>query len=216
MIKKISVFFRVNKYTFLLLSLLFFVIVPAIFPHGNLRSIVYLVSFTIILVSSIQAIKDRKSILRAGIAVIVIGIIANWVSFYTPSNDLTTIIADALITIFFVLLLIFLLYEIFNHKKVDIDVILGSIAGYLILGIIGAVIFNSIEIIHPDSFAGDQTLARLSYYSFVTLTTLGYGDIAPLTDLAEVASSLLAIAGQLYLTIIIALLVGKYFSTTRN
>jgi hypothetical protein len=83
---------------------------------------------------------------------------------------------------------------------------------YLLLGLVWGVIYATIEMHAPGSFAGtlrlDERLSDWVYYSFVTLTTVGYGDITPLSMAARAVAMLEALVGQLYPAIIIARLVS--------
>jgi hypothetical protein len=78
-------------------------------------------------------------------------------------------------------------------------------------------IFGAVESLHPGSFSipeiqGISTSRHFLYYSFVTITTLGYGDITPVTSLARSLSTLEAVIGQLYLVVQVAWLVGVHVS----
>jgi hypothetical protein len=93
------------------------------------------------------------------------------------------------------------------------------VCGYLLLGIIWSLLYSAVETVSPGSFAVpvrgesavvNQPLDRgiLGYYSFITLATVGYGDVTPTTTLARTLAWMEAITGQLYLAILVAGLVG--------
>jgi voltage-gated potassium channel Kch len=121
---------------------------------------------------------------------------------------------------------IVILSTILKAKKVTTETIYASICVYLLLGIIWTMLFSAIEIIEPGSFLsggepvvdfhGDpvkrNVLGILIYYSFVTLTTLGYGDIIPASPHARALSSLEAVIGQLFIAVLIARLVGLHIA----
>lgn len=94
------------------------------------------------------------------------------------------------------------------------DLILMSLTGYLIIGLLGGFLAEGLHNVFPDSFSNsagiDLGLYNFMYYSFVTMTTLGYGDIIPVTDKAQSLALLLVLSGQLYLSVIIALNIGKF------
>ena len=129
---------------------------------------------------------------------------------------------NELVVIKIVGLLAFLLYLAFRlvrriilFRTVNINVILASVAGYLIIGMLGGLSFQTLEVAIPGSFTPitpDNGLYDLVYLSFVTLTTLGYGDITPTNEAAKSLTVLLSIIGQLYLTILIAILIGKFLA----
>lgn len=104
-------------------------------------------------------------------------------------------------------------------KQVSGDAIFGAVCGYLLLGIIWSLLYYAVETASPGSFSipppgttdvSAQRLDRgaLSYYSFITLATVGYGDVTPLTPLARTLAWIEAIAGQFYLAVLVAGLVG--------
>ena len=108
-------------------------------------------------------------------------------------------------------------------QTVTLELLLGSINVYLMLGIGFALVFSLIEHLQPGSFTGldnfavmpDRILTFL-YYSFITMSTLGYGDISPVNPHAMTASYVLAILGQLYLAILVARLVAQYIGRPEN
>jgi len=116
---------------------------------------------------------------------------------------------------------VFMIRHIFRSQQVTLTIIINSINGYLLIGVLGAVLLAMTEIaqelfLHIDTvainFAGDtaEGFHDYLYFSFVTLTTLGYGDITPVSVFAKSLTIVIAISGQLYLTILIAMLVAKY------
>jgi hypothetical protein len=99
------------------------------------------------------------------------------------------------------------------------DAIFGAVCGYLLLGIIWTLLYSAVETAYPGSFRfpASEPVASiavrpgrnvLSYYSFITLATVGYGDVTPATPLAQTLAWMEAIAGQFYLAILVAGLVG--------
>ncbi|MGB5480969.1 MAG: potassium channel family protein [Eudoraea sp.] len=108
--------------------------------------------------------------------------------------------------------------QVWKSKKVTRGVIFGLMSGYISLGLVGFFICMSVEIIEPDSFSGlvTQQLNNegnrddLMYFSFITLLTIGYGDILPVSQLARNASVIIGLLGQFYLVIVTAVVVEKY------
>ncbi|MFT4780958.1 MAG: voltage-gated potassium channel [Psychroserpens sp.] len=120
--------------------------------------------------------------------------------------------------IFFAIVTIEIIKQVWKAKIVGKNVILGVISGYISLGLLAFFLCLSIEIITPNSFSGivsipgvnTDTTEQLMYYSYVTLMTIGYGDILPITPIAQKASVFIGLIGQFYLVIITAVVVGKY------
>jgi hypothetical protein len=118
---------------------------------------------------------------------------------------------------FILFAIIRMLIFIYSHKEVTRDLIIGAAVVYLLMAIMWTFVFTVVETLHPGSFnlpegqsmeAGEHFI----YFSFVTLTTLGYGDITPVTRLARNLCTLEAVIGQLYLVVQVAWLVGVHVS----
>jgi len=118
-----------------------------------------------------------------------------------------------------------LLGFLFRVRRVTGNMISASLCAYLILGVLWANVFSLVAILQSDAFhfsfaedaAGamrfgtEQTVLPL-YYSFVTMTTLGYGDIVPISSAARMLASIAAIVGQFYLAVLVARLVGLHIA----
>ena len=109
--------------------------------------------------------------------------------------------------------------DIVTHPKATLDTVRGGISVYFLLGFIWALLYGMVAIANPDAFLPpldpDASFLRALHFSFTTLTILGYGDIIPKGDLALVLTNLEAIAGQMYSSIFIAILVGGYLISRR-
>jgi len=113
-----------------------------------------------------------------------------------------------------ILYTISLIYHIAQAKKVDKATLFVAINSYLLIGMTGSILLIIIDVFQPGSVIDLQVqnndLHTYFYFGFVTLTTLGYGDISPDGALARSASTFIALTGQLYLVIIMALIIGKF------
>ena len=96
---------------------------------------------------------------------------------------------------------------------------IGSICIYLLIGIFFALLFMAINTLHPGSLISltpgtPQTLTDYDFYyfSFISITTVGYGDVTPLTQPSQALTLVMNIIGQFYLAIVIAVFVGKYIN----
>lgn len=118
--------------------------------------------------------------------------------------------------IFLIQMLAMILIHIEKEDEVTLDLIMASACAYILIGLVWAYFYHFVEVLHPQSFTlpwtpGDD-LWDFYYYSFVTLTTVGYGDITALTKPARALSILEALTGQLFLAIMISRLVGLHAS----
>lgn len=107
---------------------------------------------------------------------------------------------------------------VFRNLRATLDDIFAALAAYLLLAYVFAMIFTMVRLWDPGSFripdptAGSPTPAirdEMTYFSFVTIATLGYGDIVPLTPFARMLTVIEAVAGQFYVAVVVALLVGS-------
>jgi hypothetical protein len=117
-------------------------------------------------------------------------------------------------------MLVMIWIHIEKAQEVTSDLIMAAACAYILLGLVWAYAYYLLEIFHPNSFKGLENMNKdiwnFYYYSFVTLTTMGYGDILGVTKSARSLSILEAITGQLYLAIMISRLVGLYVSQSRT
>ena len=166
--------------------------------------------------------RARKILIASGTVTICL----TWLDHFFPSHVLDLLHSFSFF-FFNLFIVVFMVRHIAQSKKVNVTIIINSINGYLLIGILGAVLLGMAEILqkflyHLDtgaiSFAGGtaQGFHDFLYFSFVTLTTLGYGDVTPVSAFAKSASLAIAVTGQLYLTILIAMLVGKFLSRTET
>lgn len=122
--------------------------------------------------------------------------------------------------LFYVIVTFQLIMQVWKSKEVGKNVIFGLISGYVSLGLIGFFITLTIEMITPGSFSGliegVSITENLMYYSYITLLTIGYGDMLPVTPLAQKSAILIGLTGQMYLVIITAIVIGKYISQSSN
>lgn len=121
--------------------------------------------------------------------------------------------------IFYVVMTVEIIRQVWHIDGVGKDLIMGVMSGYITLGLVGFFIFMAIEIVQPGSFKSslftgvytvNQKLDGLLYFSYVTLLTIGYGDILPVTTAAQKAVVLLGLLGQFYMVLLTAITVGKY------
>ena len=109
-------------------------------------------------------------------------------------------------------IIVLLLRNLLSHKTITANMIYCAISIYLLIGIMWAGIYIVFEDLAPGSFSGISASSDLVYFSFVTLTTVGFGDMAPLSMLGRRLAVLEAAMGSIYIAVIIALIVGRYIS----
>ena len=186
-------------------------VLPAAWHKGLFR-----VVYTIIYVAAIYSLNKRSNYLLALVAVT---IVAEWVSGIL-GFELLLIISKCTNVVFFIVIVFRLIRQIATAREVNAEIILGSIIGYLLIGIIYSIFIAIIIQKDPSAFniakAGLQIepdvndISTPLYFSYVTLATLGYGDLVPLKPYTRSLATWIAISGQFYIAILVALLVGKF------
>lgn len=197
----------------LLTSIIFlFIISPALYEGGE-PPLLSAIFFTILILSGIYAADYKSIIFRILLILGGLSIGFVWLDIITPNINirLTQFIFITLILVFITGALI---TYVASSKVVNADILLSAINGYLLIGIVGALMLTVIVQNNPQALNIELTqgkgIDQLIYFSFVTLTTLGYGDVLPVSNGAKAVVMLLALSGPLYLAILIALLVGKF------
>lgn len=207
------------KYNLLMFTLIFiYVFIIGLIPDNNYRAEIYSIVFTTIYAVAAKIISskgNRRYFIYAGIT-----IAAMWMAEIFNFH-LVAIISAIISIIFLILIISFMVIKIAQSKKVGLVEFVEAINIYFLMGIIGSILFRIVYSFLPgDSFniPGEtlQPTIDFIYFSFVTLSTTGYGDITPIEPFAKSLSIFLSICGQLYLTMIIAVLVGKYLSSKQN
>jgi hypothetical protein len=150
---------------------------------------------------------------------IVFAFVAIAIEWSTKASDFIYMhyLAEITTNLFIVGIVVTLVAQIMKRKNVTIFTLVEALNGYLLLGIMFTSLAAFVHLHRPGSFAGDiVSELGLTYYAFITLTTTGYGDIVPLSPIAKSLSLLIAISGQVYVAVIVAILVGKYSNKEHN
>jgi len=200
----------------LLIWLLLYILVSPIFASLPSTDILVSVLMTAVLFSAMYAV-NRKSrlftpaIILMGLTLILFWInVFNLVSFSKPASTL-------IICIYFGLLSYSMARFIFSARDITPSLISAALCLYLIFGMFWGSLYSLLEHLQPGSFAGGlltdpgghvDSLHYFQYFSFVTLTTLGYGDILPQTEIATSFCQVEAIIGQFFMAVLIARFVG--------
>jgi voltage-gated potassium channel len=209
--------FPPNALLFLFLFIIIFV-TPAL--PADLHQISYSIMFSCVFISSALSSQHENRNKRLFYALILIA--AVWITdrINLPVLSYMSKLAQA---IFFILIVINLIRQTAKAKVVTPRVILDSVNGYLMVGITYTILTYAILNANSGAYTfpvydktADSDMSRMFYYTFVTFTSTGYGDITPLSTIARACATMISVTGQLYVAILIAMLVGKFSGSSKN
>ncbi len=206
--------FRRLRYFWLLISLVVLLILSPFVESLELRQAPLSILFTFVLLSAVNATSERRSHLFIAASFAFPWLLLRWSGVFLESTQLF-IVAELFLICLLSFTLSVVLGRIVSVKETDSNIICGAVSIYLLLGITWAVSYQVIEGLAPGSFGlmsadTELTWNQFLYFSLTTLTTLGYGDVTPLTPVAGIWSTLEAVTGVLYIAVLIARLVALY------
>lgn len=206
-----------SQILFFVIALVILLLCPipiAFFP--SFTPLIFSLTFSMVVLTGVRTIDKQSKHQYLGYILGFFGVVFIWLSFLGPQIWLIWLRS---ITLFgFVNFLGFHIFrKIFFHNEMSLDIILAAIAGYMLLGFGGGLLCQIVELLLPGSFRLEDNinLFQLTYFSYSSLITLGFGDIIPHTPSAKSLALIISISGQLYLTIIVAILVGKFLSAPK-
>ncbi|WP_158247232.1 ion channel [Geothermobacter hydrogeniphilus] len=202
--------YRHQRFLFLLVVLLVAIALSPLFDNMKLLGMLSDVFLTLVFLGGLWAVSRQRAILLTGVVLALPMLVYTWSVHFIHLYWLT-LIGRSCGILFLLLLVVSILKFIFQSRRVTLELIHAAVVVYLLIGLCWTFIYGLIEVMHPGSFSHanpSSSSFAFSYFSFVTLTTLGYGDISPVAQVARSSAILEAIIGQLYLTVLVARLVG--------
>lgn len=191
-----------------------FVVTPFIeeLPRGVLIEAVLL---TLVMVFSVRAVSREPRTLILAIILVAPAVVGRWINGIRP--DLlspTWFLVPAVV--FFIFVVANLVSFIVRSPRVDADVICAGVAGFIMLGLVWAPLYLLAAQLNPGAFvipSGSKFDGFTAFYlSFITLCTVGYGDVTPVSKIARMLAVIEAITGLFYMAILISRLVSIYSS----
>jgi hypothetical protein len=186
-------------------------VVPVVLEPGQARRLANDVSFTLILLAAAVAIFDARPLPLAAVALCGAAVAIRWLEWLFATGG-SNVVREGTALAALVLLTPIVAARVFARGTVTADRVMGAVALYLLLGFAWASAYELVALHDPHAFGGGAAegvgAERWIYFSFVTLTTAGYGDIVPVARSARSLAVLEALVGQLYPAIILARLVS--------
>jgi hypothetical protein len=208
-----------NRFYFLLTGLLVVLLVSPIttedFPGftGMLLTVTLLIA-----VMSMSTSKRFRAVAWSLVAAKII--LAGLILIY-PSTA-AHLVEGLIVLVFFVVATVFSFQRVLDGEFVDMNRIAGAISIYMLIGLIWASMYFFLHIVNPEAFEGlketgpsqiaqmNNAYMDLLYFSYVTLSTLGYGDVTPVSRAAQSFAYLESICGVMYIAVLVSALVGSY------
>lgn len=206
-----DIFFNVkNDFLWFLGALVLLLFIPSFVEHDLAKDISIYVLLLASICSGIVSGATDKHHFRVSLT---LGILCFVVSL--PIFPPTTMFVFRMVglIVFFTYISVMVFIRI-SHHRISFNIILGAVVGYLLMGIIGGFWCRLVEYLYPNSFGlpvgMNAELDTLTYFSFVTMSSLGYGDMTPTSPQGRSVALFLTILGQMYIAISVALLISKY------
>ena len=217
--------FRERMAVLLVVLLALFVVHPLLSARGGVGGRFFAnLLFLMVLIGAVNAVVSYKRVLWVVGLLAIPSVVLRWVGFFFD-NPVLAHGAFALDFVLYAVISAILLLYLLRSTVVTTDKLMGALAVYLLIGLAWAHLYYLIEVMVPGSFqvlvdlgadSGAHPMAKFIYFSYVTLSTLGYGDITPQSRFAESMAALEAITGQFFLAVMIARMVGMHLASGRQ
>lgn len=209
-----STYLSENKYLIALLCAFNFLLTPiSIVVSGLDPAYIVVMNYSVLIISSSFIATNKK----AKLITYILGLstlIAIWTEFSSLGSNVVFVCRILFSFLLFVTFCTILVRQLIRIKEVTLMFILGPILGFIYFGIMGGILFELIHFLLPGSFQLTDDFSGYSFYyfSFISITSVGYGDITPISAPAQSLTLVMNIIGQFYLAIVIGVFVGKYIN----
>ena len=208
---------RQNNFAYLLTALLLLLIALPVLDtlFGWRGPIMRAVAYSLVLIMGVWSLRMTRRWFHTVVALAVVGVLLEALNA-TNQHIAVNYLALSSFFLFLLLCTYLVLRLVLAGTQVDLNRIAGAFCAYLMLGFMWSIAYMGLFALDPGSFQGlpqtgdDLRLLELQYFSFVTITTLGYGDVSPVSDAARALAAVEAVIGQFYLAVLVAALVGAY------
>ena len=207
-----------GRYTLLLFVVLLMIVGEPMFAGHRLAQGLASVSMSLVLLAALYTLNVSPAYFTIGLLMMIPAFVTRWALHWYRTPELEVFSALSASAFIFITV-VGLVRQLFSVKRVTLDTISAAICAYLLMGLAWGFLFAVVAMEHPGSFSRVllvhseaspmfMSMRNFFYYSFICLTTTGFGDIAPTSDAARALSILESVTGQMYLAILIARLVS--------
>jgi hypothetical protein len=212
---------RHNFYWLLVALLIFLVAVPLADEVAPDSSAAGALTFSLLAIIGICSLRDGGRLYWLGLFFVIAVIAMNAIGLILH-HAIHAYGTFAAIFGFLLVSILFTLSEVARGTEASVNRLIGAVCIYLMLGVIWAVAYTAVAMADPQAFAGIRAPddrgwdSGWLYFSFTTMTTLGYGDVVPVSAIARTLAYLQAIFGQFYIAVLVAGLVSAYITARRS
>lgn len=218
-----------KSYTGMLLSIVILIIFSPYIDRTYSGLIILDILFGIVIFLGFTAVLKEKWKILFGIVVLVIGLLFDVMNM-NGTSSVKIVFSSAMELVFLGFITVVILSHIIDAERITVNEISGALCVYFLMGIMWALIYYMIEFTWPGSYSSLPHLSipgvitfdtamnifsTLLYFSYITLTSVGYGDCTPLTIMSRGFSNIEAVIGQLYIAVIVSRLVGLFIMNRR-
>ena len=208
--------FSENRFLILLVLILSTIVLTPFLDHLLETKILMDIFLTVLFFGIIFVIRSKRSHLIIASILVLPLILSTWSIYFYESTQIS-IFTRIFGALFFGYAVLIILQMIAGSTEVTRETIFAAVVAYLLIALMWAFLYMILEMVAPGSFSFPDKSIRVEtmqfeYFSFITITTLGYGDITALTNRASALTLLEAIIGQIYLVVLVAWLVGMFVS----
>jgi hypothetical protein len=207
--------FRRNRDLITLLMLVGIILVVPYLETTAFGALVLVTFVTVFLISALYSVSDRPSQVAVGLLLAIPSLLCAWTFVFIPSRDILGALLISL-TIFLVFILVTVLRKVITAREVTLIELYRAIMVYMLIGLAYGLIYTMLEIHSPGAFqinAGSGDVESLIYFSFVALSTSGFGDIVAVSPAARSIVTLELLTGIFYLAVLIGFLVNAHYNT---
>ena len=223
-VERFTSFWWGEKGPFSLLALLLLAFMLAPLLESGLGKLLSSIFFSLLLLSGIATISDKRIPGMSAAIVALIAFILTWLKHFNPESKPLQVCAGLVTLCYLILLTVVVMRHVYKEGPITYSRVQGAVAAYVLIGLVWAAIYSLLELQLPGSFLLSPSAplhtsryrdTGFTYFSFVTLTTLGYGDITPIHPAARMFVIIEALIGQLFPATLLARLVSLQ-STVRG
>jgi hypothetical protein len=194
-----------------LLSLILIFPYMEVVPFGELIFMLLITSF---LLSALYSVSDRPSQVAVGFLLAIPTLLCSWTYIFLPTPKIWIALLLTL-TVFFAYIILAILHRVITVRQVTMVELYRAVMIYIMISVVFGMLYLLLEILAPHSFqfnAGPADTQSLFYFSFVALSTAGFGDITPISPVSRSLVSIELLVGVMYMAVLIGLLVNAHYN----